>query len=118
MKISRESILRYALGDLTDTDQLKLATVQSGWAKGEITITLVPLMLPKNVSRALSVLGNVVHRVCLQAVSVIWQYCYVQCSRHGIPLHRVVTKKQNNYEYTTNATCNLSRIKRIVPSKY
>ena len=38
-------------------------------------------------------------------------YCYVQCSRHGIPLHCVVTKKQNQYEYTTNATCNLSCIK-------
>ena len=52
VKISRESILRYAHGDSIDTDPLKLATVQSGWAKGEITITLVPLMLPKNVPSA------------------------------------------------------------------
>ena len=52
MKISRESILRYAHGDSIDTDPLKLATVQSGWAKGEIAITLVPLMLPKNVPSA------------------------------------------------------------------
>ena len=52
MKISRESILRYAHGDSIDTIPLKLATVQSGWAKGETTITLVPLMLPKNVPRA------------------------------------------------------------------
>ena len=51
VKISRESILRYAHGDSIDTDPLKLATVQSGWAKGEITITLVPLMLPRKVSR-------------------------------------------------------------------
>ena len=52
MKISRESILRYSHGDSIDTDLLKLATVQSGWAKGEITITLAPLMLPKNVPSA------------------------------------------------------------------
>ena len=52
MKISRESILRYAHGDSIDTDPLKLATVKSGWTKGEITITLVPLMLPKNVPHA------------------------------------------------------------------
>ena len=52
MKISRESILRYAHGDSIDTDPLKLATVQSGWAKGEITITLVPLILPKYVPSA------------------------------------------------------------------
>ena len=52
VKISRESILRFAHGDSIDTDPLKLATVQSGWAKGEITITLLPLMLPKNVPRA------------------------------------------------------------------
>ena len=52
MKISRESILRYAHGDSIDTDPLKLATIQSGWAKGEIAISLVPLMLPKNVPRA------------------------------------------------------------------
>ena len=50
MKISRASIHRYAHGDSIDTDPLKL--VQSGWAKGEITITLVPLMLPKNVPSA------------------------------------------------------------------
>ena len=89
MKISRESILRYAHGDSIDTDPLKLATIQSGWAKCEITITLVPLMLPRNVTHAhgcscecrascvslscicqrmchvpLSVPANVVHRVC------------------------------------------------------
>ena len=52
MKISRESILRYAHGDSIDTDPLNLATVQSGWANGEITITLVPLMLQKNVPSA------------------------------------------------------------------
>ena len=52
MKISRDTILRYAYGDSIDTDTLKLATVQSGWAKGEITITLIPLMLPKNVPSA------------------------------------------------------------------
>ena len=52
VKISRESILRYAHGDSIETDQLKLATVQSGRAKSEITITLVPLMLPKNVPHA------------------------------------------------------------------
>ena len=53
MKISRESILRYAHGDSIDTDPLKLATVQSGWAKCEITINLVPMMLPKNVPSAI-----------------------------------------------------------------
>ena len=52
MKISIESILRYAHGDSIDTDPLKLATVESGWTQGEITITLVPLMLPKNVPHA------------------------------------------------------------------
>ena len=52
MKISSESILRYAHEDSIDTDPLKLATVKSGWAKGEITFTLVPLMLPKNVPSA------------------------------------------------------------------
>ena len=65
VKVSRESILRYAHGDSIDTDPLMLATVQSGWAKCEITITLVPLMLPKNVLVPLSVPANVVHRVCL-----------------------------------------------------
>ena len=40
MDISRESFLRYAHGDSIDTDPLKLATVQSGWTTGEITITL------------------------------------------------------------------------------
>ena len=43
VKISRESILRYAHGDSIDTDPLKLATVQSGRAKGEITISLVSI---------------------------------------------------------------------------
>ena len=47
MKISRESILTYAHGNSIDTDPLKLATVHTGWVKGEITITLVPLMLPR-----------------------------------------------------------------------
>ena len=65
MKISRESILRYAHGDSIDTDPLMLATVQSGWAKVEITVTLVPLMLPKNVPNAPECPVNVVHRVCL-----------------------------------------------------
>ena len=65
MKISREYILRYANGDSIDTDPLKLATVQSGWAKGEITITVVPLMLPMNAPRAPDVPANVVHRVWL-----------------------------------------------------
>ena len=65
MKISRESILRYAHGDSIDTDPLKLATVQSGWAKGEITINLVPLMLQKMCQVPLSAPANVVHRVCL-----------------------------------------------------
>ena len=65
MKISRESILRYAHGDSIDTGPLKLATVQSGWAKCEITITLVPMMLPKMCQVPLSVPANAVHRVCL-----------------------------------------------------
>ena len=93
-----------------------LDTEQSGWTKREITKTLVPVMLPKNVQHEFP--ANVMHRVCLLAASVIWQYCYVQYSRHGNPLHCVVTKKQNNNEYTTNITINLSRIKRKVPSKY
>ena len=50
--ISRESIFRYAHGDSIDTDPPMLDTEQSGWTKGEITKTLVPLMLSKNVQPA------------------------------------------------------------------
>ena len=39
VKISRESIFRYAHGDAIDTDSLRLDAVQSGWTKGEITKT-------------------------------------------------------------------------------
>ena len=72
-----------------DTDPLKLATVQSGWAKGEITITLVPLMLPKNVPSAPECSCECcASGVSLSCICNIWQYCYVQCS--SMAFHYIV----------------------------
>ena len=115
MKIAIESIFRYAYGDSFDTDRIRLNTVQSGWTKGEITHILDTA---KNVQRAPECSCKC-HASCV-SLSCICNMAILICkySRHGNPLHCVVTKKQNNSEYTTDTTCNLSCIKRKVPSKY